>query len=216
MRPLSPPVSRSSTAVTSAWSSRPPRGRPRWAIFVLLRLTRKRKIGGDVLLLPAEKGQRLDEVVLHDLARAAEALEPLEREHVVALVDSRAPEPLEDELEERRLDAVAHGRFRRNRRAAVEREVAEAAPSTAGITFGSMSYGASAGEHGVPCRDRPFDRLVGRVDVEVVDAKVVGEQQRDVPLELIELRPRVLADRDEDVHGEGGVADDVRAWRRSS
>ena len=119
MRPLSPRQSLSSTAVTSG-SGRPvhsARSEAGWAIFVFERVTRKRKqVGGDGLLGGGELAERLEQVVLDDLLRAAERLEPGQVERVRAGRDRRAPEPLEHELEERRLDRVGARRVRRRRR----------------------------------------------------------------------------------------------------
>ena len=70
-------------------------------------------VGGDVLLGGREPAERVEEVALDDPPRAAERLEPRERERVCSPSSTVvAPEPLEHELQERRLDPVA-GRLRR-------------------------------------------------------------------------------------------------------
>ena len=50
----------------------------------------------------------------------------------------------------------------------------------------------------------------------MVDAEVVGEQRRDVALEAVELRPRVLADREQHVHVERRVVHDLARARPRS
>ena len=59
------------------------------------------------------------------------------------------------------------------------------------------------------------DRRARGVAVEVVDAQVVVEQVRDAPLEAVELRERVLAQRDEEVHAQVGSLTIARTRRRT-
>ena len=68
-----------------------------------------------------------------------------------------------------------------------------------------------------PGGSRRFHSSTGRsiasraaVAVQVLDADVVREQARDPPLEAIELRPRVLPDREQDVDPQIRLVDDRR------
>ena len=80
----------------------------------------------------------------------------------------------------------------------------------------STTYGSSpGGRRLVPLADRarrsppaPPARL------EVLDADVVREQARDAALEAIELRPGVLADREQEVHAQVGLVDESRELDR--
>ena len=88
---------------------------------------------------------------------------------------------------------------------------AAAASSTASTSAGSIVVRLLAsGERLFQAAIGPSIASRAAVDVEVVDAEVVREQQRDVPLEVVELGPRVLADREQDVHAEVRVVDDRR------
>ena len=78
-----------------------------WAIFVFERVTRKRKTSAATSCSAGvSAAERVEQVVLDDPLRAAELLERRASVELVrARLDRRAPEPLEHELQERRLDA---------------------------------------------------------------------------------------------------------------
>ena len=69
------------------------------------------EVGGRGLLAGGELAERLEQVVLDDLLRAAERLQPGQVERVRAGLDRRAPEPLQHELEEGRLDPAGRCRI---------------------------------------------------------------------------------------------------------
>ena len=69
------------------------------------------EVRGRGLLSGGELAERLEQVVLDDLLRAAERLQPGEVERVRAGRDRLAPEPLQHELEERRLDPAGRCRL---------------------------------------------------------------------------------------------------------
>ena len=70
------------------------------------------EIGCDGLLAGRELGERFEQMVLDDLLRSAERLQPGHIERVRVRLDRRPPEPLQHELKERRLDRVAAWRLR--------------------------------------------------------------------------------------------------------
>ncbi len=74
------------------------------------------EVGGRGLLAGRELAERFEQVVLDDLLRAAERLQPGQVEGVRAGLDRRAPEPLQHELEEGRLDPAAPLPLRGRRR----------------------------------------------------------------------------------------------------
>src|SRR5205085_12614517 len=62
--------------------------------------------------------------------------------------------------------------------------------------------------------DRPEDRVAAAAPVEVVEAQVVREEARDPALEGVELRERVLAQAEQEVRTQAGVADRLRELLR--
>jgi hypothetical protein len=172
----------------------------------------------DVLLGECEPAERLEEMVLDDPGRSAECLEAGECERVLAGCNGLAPEPLEDELQERRLHPVAGRVPGRNLPARLEGQ-----PPTGGRGEHCIDERGldrerlrAVVERPVPGLDRPLDRLARAVEVEMVDPDVVREERRDVPLEAVELGPRVLADREQHMDGQARVVDDPRELSRES
>ena len=121
----------------------------------------------------------------------------------------RLPEPLHDELEVRRLDAILRGPSRRPRRS---RPPTTTRPtSTWSRTASTSSSSISTGAPGelVEARDRARDGRTGRRAVEPVEREVVAEDVRDSSGEHVQLGERVLAQRDQHVDRQ------VRAASRS-
>ena len=132
-------------------------------------------------------------------------------------LDGRAPEPLEHELEERRLDPAGGCRLGDGAVAALgepepagggrlDHRLGERRLDLVGLLAG--------GQAAVPLADGAVDRLARRLAVEVVDADVVVEQRRDAVLEAVELRPGVLAQREHEVHAQVGLVDEPRELDR--
>ena len=221
MRPLSPVQSLSSTAVTCGLGSLCPLGEVGSRVGDLRLASADEEaeaVGGGVLLCGRETAERVEEVVLDDPAGAAERLEPGERERVLPGCDAVAPEPLEHELQEGRLDPVA-GRLRTGALAAGrERQATARRRGEHRLDERRLDLERllALGQRAVPGLDRPLDRLARGLEVEVVDADVVRKQRRDVPLEAVELRPGVLADREQDVHRQARVVDDPRQLGREA
>ena len=148
------------------------------------------EVGGDRLLVGRERAERVEQMVLDDALRAAELVEPRERERMSLRRDGRAPEPVHDELEERRLDVLAVGRARSvSAPARHEREP----PDGRGVEDGLDEAGLERVRRlvrrpPVPLLHRALDRAAGGRTIEMLDAHVVREQARDVPLEAVELR----------------------------
>ena len=170
-----------------------------------------------VLLARAQRSERVEQVVLDDPLRPSEPIEPLDREVVRTLVLCRAPEPLQHELQERSLDtpavrrlcvcasAVPHERDAARRRR-VDHPLDETGPELVRRLRGRQAA--------VPLAQRPLDRVAGRFAREVLDAHVVREEARDASLEAVELRERVLADREQDVDPQVRIVDDRRKLAR--
>ena len=81
--------------------------------------------------------------------------------------------------------------------------------STASTSAGSMlDRLVRSGQPVVLARSGPTIAVARRRAVEVIEAQVVAEDVRDPPLEGVELRERVLADREQEVHAQVGAVDD--------
>ncbi len=159
---------------------------------------------------PLRRAERLDrplEVIGHDLSRAAELLERRgpQRRRPRRTLD--LPHALHDELEVRRLDAVG---------AAVslgDSEAAGAELDPAGTDAVQHALDERVlGDHLLalelaPALQRADDRRPAGRSVEPVEAQDVREQARDVPLEPVEPRERVLAQRQKDVDAQRPVDD---------
>ena len=165
-------------------------------------------VGGDALLRGRERAERFERW-FSTIRCAPPSCSSLARVEVApARLDRRAPEPLEHELQERRLDGSAGAAApaslpaplpaqREPRRRRPPRAPRRPAPAR-------LVRLLARRQTAIPLGYRPLDRLPGSVAVEVVDAEVVREQVRDASLEAVELRPRVLADREQDVHAQVG------------
>src|ERR671923_2221971 len=64
--------------------------------------------------------------------------------------------------------------------------------------------------------DRPYDRVAAAAAVEMLEPQVVAEEVRDAGLERVELRERVLAQAEEEVRPQAGLADRRRELTREA
>ena len=113
------------------------------------------------------------------------------------------PQPAQDELEVGRLDpelAAAVGRRRADTRL-VDAQLPGLDLVEDGVDERRLDLRLLAGprQDAVPVLERPFDRLARSRPVEVVDPEEVCEQAGDAVLEAVELRERVLANREHEV-----------------
>ena len=121
-------------------------------------------------------------------------------------VDRRSPEPLQDELEERKLDRLGAGNRCPGGAAALdEGERARCRRvDTASTSAGSTVYGGSSGgRRRFHSRTGPSIASRAAVRLEVLHPHVVREQAWNVALEAVELGQGVLADREQEVHSRG-------------
>jgi hypothetical protein len=175
------------------------------------------RVRRDVLLGPVERGERVQQVVLDDALCAAELLEAGEGEVAAARLDGRAPQPFHHELEERRLDLVFDRQVPIGTLGAVAaREAARGRRVDHGLGQRRLERVRRLvrRQAAVPFLDRAVDRVPRGRAAEVVDPNVVCEQARDPALEAVELRPRVLSDREQEVHPQVRVVDDLRERAR--
>ena len=166
---------------------------------------------GLVALGRPERAQRPLEVLGDDPLGAAESRERREAERRRACRPLLLPEALHDELEVRRLDPPV-GPFARDRAAALAAHVDPAALHLVedGLDERGLDRHRRAAELAVAL-DRPHDRLAAAAPVEVLEPQV-----RDPRLERVELRERVLAQAEEEVRPQAGLADRRRELAREA
>ena len=179
-----------------------------------------KRVGGNRLLAACQAAERILEVVGDDPLRAAERLEPGACQLPGAGLDGRDPHPVHHELQERRLDRVRAPTVRSVRARAVRgvgfRALAGAdPPPSRGVDHRVNERRLDRvvlglGQPAVPLLDRSLDRLPCRVGGELLDPQVILKQPGDPVLEAVELRPRVLTDRDHEMHPQIDVVDDRR------
>ena len=156
----------------------------------------------DVLLLRRQLGERPLQVLLDDVLCAAEPLERLHAQRCRSREPLLVPQALHHELEVGRLDA----------RAVVD-TLDRSEPSERRLDLPGSDLvqdpvdECGLGDDGDPGELRePLDRALDRgprsAPVQAIQPKRVGEQAGDSPREAVELRERVLAQRDEDVDPE--------------
>ena len=142
-------------------------------------------------------------MVLDDLLRPAELLERRTRQLVRPGCDGGTPQALHDELEERGLDVLGPCRLGLGERCVVVRDQPAGRCSVDHrldeIRPEPVRRHARR-QATVPFGDRLLDRLARSRAVQVLDTDVVREEMGDTPLEAIELRPGVVADREQHVH----------------
>src|SRR5215211_1901034 len=132
-----------------------------------------------VLLRWRERGQRSLEVILDDPLRRSEAPECCDSKRRGAAFALHLPDPLEDELEVRRLDSMGGAAVRHR-----------APPGPAWLE---------------PAENRHAPRLA----VEMVEPERVGEERGDPALEDVQLRECVVADAEEDIDVEARARDEL-------
>ena len=174
--------------------------------------------GRDRPLLVVEPRHRLVEVPADDPLGAAEAAEGRVPEDVRALLLLLGPEPRHDELEERRLDP------RLLRLSVLDDAASRLAeddlprPDVLDHRLDELGFDRvlllARGEQLVVRLDRLHDRSGRRLLVQVLEAEVAGEQVRDPPLEAVEHRVRVLAERDQEVRPQVLAVDGPRELDR--
>ena len=171
------------------------------------------EIGCDRLLLRSEAGEGLQEVVLHDVFGPTECVEPGDRQLARPRVDRGSPEPLHDELEERKLDRLGAGNRCPGGAAALDAcERARGRRVDDGVDQRRLDRVRRLlrRQAMVPLAYRPLDRLAGGRSAEVLHPHVVREQAWNAALEAVELGQGVFADREQEVHSEVGVVDKAR------
>src|SRR5215212_10421626 len=161
--------------------------------------------GGDVLLRRLQAPEGLLQMCSHDRLGSSQLPERREAEDGRATLALNLPQPLEHELQIRGLDPVL---------------VLPDAPAA-----GSPDVDLPRGDLIEECidelrldldrlaaqlvvaLDRPEDRGAAALRVEVVEPEVVGKEVGNAALERIELRESVLAQPQEDVRAQAGLAD---------
>jgi hypothetical protein len=145
----------------------------------------------DVLLRGLQPAERPLEVGTDDRLRAAQLPERREVEHRRAALPLCLPQPLEDELEVRRLDAF---RVRLDPPAARLADVDASGGNLVQDRVHELRLDAHVlARQLVVAFDRPEDRGSRAFAVEVVEPQVVREEVRDLALERVELGQSVLA-----------------------
>ena len=161
---------------------------------------------GDVLLLRRQLGQRALQMLVDDVPGATEALERLDPQGVRAGRALLVPQPLHHELEIRRLDPGAA----LDVCCTLDGSRPPMAGSICPMPTSSSTRSTSSGSTVTSCAGELGEALDGAHDggasglaVQAVEPKRVREQAGDATREAIELRERVLAERDEHVDAEG-------------
>ena len=125
--------------------------------------------------------------------------------------DGGTPQALHDELEEGGLDVLGPCRLGLGERV---RRVRDQPAGRCSVDHRLDQIGLepvrrlARRQATVPFGDRVLDRLARGRAVQVLDTDVVREEAGDPPLEAIELRPGVVADREQDVDAEVRRVDD--------
>ena len=82
--------------------------------------------------------------------------------------------------------------------------------STASTSSGSARYGSSSGASSLSRSSGPTTAARRSDTIQVVEPEVVREEVRDPALEEVELRQRVLADPEQDVHAQARLGHELR------
>ena len=162
----------------------------------------------DRLLALGQGLHRTVEVQAHDGRRPTDILQRRAPQDRGIVAGVGIPEPLHRELQERRLDHI-RGAFGRGR--ARIGELGEHVVDEAVLDLDRRPSGFDAPL--VDAGDRLDDGFAGRGLRERRQAQVVVEQGRHAALEAVELRQRVVAQRDQDPHAQVQAIDDLRKQR---
>jgi hypothetical protein len=200
MRLLASALSTGMSSASVTWP-KSPRSETSWAIFVPDGVTRVvEDARSDVLLRSGQLSHRSLEVLLHDALSATEPRKRFGAQHARTPRVLLLPDSLHDELQVRRLDSSPE-----------VGDLDHAEPPDRRLDLPGTDLVENPldelrlDRHRAACElrealGRPQDRRPCSRAVETVESKGVGEEPRDAPGEAVELRERVLAQRDEDVH----------------
>ena len=164
-------------------------------------------------------GQLVDsavEIRADDGFRATQGSERLRAQHVRSCPSLFVPDPLEHELEVRRLDPpliALPGRKAATRVAEIDlsgRSLVEHV-----VDQGRLDLDRLAARL-VVALDRRHDCLTRRGAIEVVEPKIVRKQVRNTPLEAIELCQGVVAERQQGTHAQSGAGHELGELARET
>jgi hypothetical protein len=160
--------------------------------------------GREVLLARAESPNCLVEMRADDRLGPSQLVQRLEPEDTRPLASLGLPEPLQDELQVRRLDPARADRRRGVAVLAAHRDAADLHLIEDGLHEIVLDLHRRLPGELVEAGDRARDGRAGSRPVEAVQREVVAEDVRDAPREHVQLGERVLAERDENVGAQAG------------